>query len=70
MSQVAHSAEAELKAAYWWCSEIASEDAAGNRYWLVLAQRGGQRVVGKGSTASEAWPQAAERAQTLEDAGP
>lgn len=70
MSQVAHSAEAELKAACWWCSEIDSEDTSGNRYWLVLAQRGGQRVVGKGSTASEAWPQAAERAQTLADAGP
>lgn len=69
MSQLAQSAEAELKAACWWCSEVACQDAEGSPFWLVLAQRGGQRVVGKSATREDAWRIAADKAQALQETG-
>lgn len=62
-------AEAKLKALGWSCWEMLCRTAEGKAYWLVLANRGEHRMVGKAAMRGDAWTAGAEQARTLDAMG-
>lgn len=52
-------AEAKLKALAWSCGDLHCRTADGRQFWIVLANRGEHRIVGKADRQAEAWIAAA-----------